>query len=76
MAKTLNETQPLLAGDGDEPLVRSLSKDDLYDSQLAGFDPEGDPENPIDWPKNYKRGIVALLAFMAFATYVTIVCLL
>ena len=30
------------------------------------FDPDGDPENPQEWPRLYKWGIILLLAFMAF----------
>ena len=36
------------------------------DQPLVDFDPNGDPDNPMDWSKNYKRGVVSLLAFMAF----------
>jgi hypothetical protein len=35
---------------------------------LVDFDPNGDPENPLEWSKTYKMGVVALLAFMAFTT--------
>lgn len=36
------------------------------DQSLVDFDSNGDPDNPMDWPKAYKLGIVTLLAFMAF----------
>lgn len=33
---------------------------------LVDFHPNGDPDNPMDWSKTYKMGIVTLLSFMAF----------
>jgi len=63
---TVDETQPLLER------VRSLA-DEIYDAQANGsnqqlvdFDSSGDPENPLEWSKAYKRSVVLLLAFMAF----------
>jgi hypothetical protein len=52
---TSDETQPLLRG-----------VEDLRGKDIVDFDPSGDPENPRDWPKAYKWGLVALLAFLAF----------
>lgn len=66
----MNETQPLLRDTHDSDLERVLSKNGYNNSQIVDFDPNGDPENPVDWPKAYKRGIVALLALMAFTTFV------
>lgn len=54
-----NETQPLLGHE----IERYPSN---VDGPQVDFDPNGDPENPMDWPKAYKLGVVALLAFMAF----------
>lgn len=55
----MDETSPLLG--------RALeSQDCTTEHALVDFDPNGDPENPLEWPKAYKRGVVALLAFMAF----------
>lgn len=63
----MDETQPLLReriidGDEDGPhkVAVSVGKD------IVDFDPNGDVDNPRDWPKAYKWGIVGLLAFMAF----------
>ncbi|KAK5094751.1 hypothetical protein LTR24_003451 [Lithohypha guttulata] len=67
----MNETQPLLRDIHENDLERILSKDGYDNSQIVDFEPNGDPENPIDWPKTYKRGIVALLALMAFTTTFT-----
>jgi len=67
---TTDETQPLLRDINpveNEP-VKVVHGDDVVD-----FDPNGDSENPRDWPKLYKWGIVALLAFMAFT--VTFTCI-
>ncbi|KAH8817273.1 major facilitator superfamily domain-containing protein [Xylogone sp. PMI_703] len=60
------ETQPLL-GPNREPQQISANH------TLVDFDPNGDPENPMDWPKAYKMGVVALLALMAFT--VTFTCI-
>jgi hypothetical protein len=34
------------------------------------FNPAGDSDCPLDWPQAYKWGVVSLLAFMSFTTYV------
>ena len=62
-----DETRPLLQ-DADATANGSLKAANAND--IVDFDPSGDPENPRDWPKAYKWGIVALLAFMAFTVYV------
>lgn len=36
---------------------------------VVDFDPNGDPDNPLEWPSAFKWGIVALLAFTAFTVY-------
>ena len=56
----MDETQPLLGH------VVEEYQHHVPDQQLVDFDPKGDPENPLDWPKAYKNGVVFLLAFMAF----------
>lgn len=66
----MDETQPLLGDIHSADLERVLSKDNYNNGQIVDFEPNGDPENPIEWPKAYKRGIVALLALMAFTTFV------
>jgi hypothetical protein len=60
----LDESQPLLR----QPLIRQISeaRDPTINHPRVDFDPSGDPDNPLDWPKAYKMGIVSLLAFMAF----------
>jgi hypothetical protein len=62
-----DETRPLLRH-GDTAENGSLKA--AHGSDIVDFDPNGDPENPQDWPKAYKWSIVALLAFMAFTVYV------
>ncbi|KAL1840389.1 hypothetical protein VTJ49DRAFT_515 [Mycothermus thermophilus] len=37
------------------------------------FNPDGDPDNPLDWPTPFKWAIVSMLAFMAFT--VTMSCI-
>ncbi|KAI1342559.1 MFS general substrate transporter [Xylariaceae sp. FL0016] len=59
----MDETQPLLQ---DTTLVTVSSRDGLDPKNIVDFHPEGDADNPLDWPKAYKWGIVSLLAFMAF----------
>jgi hypothetical protein len=61
MAITMDETQPLL-GYAIEENGQICTREEIS----VDFDPNGDPENPLEWPKAYKRGVVALLAFMAF----------
>ncbi|KAM0417296.1 hypothetical protein ACHAPT_012677 [Fusarium lateritium] len=59
-----NEITPLLVG-VDRVRVRrdSLNKDSLGTIE---FDPEGDPDNPLDWPALLKWRTVALLALTSF----------
>jgi hypothetical protein len=53
------ETQPLLGHIEEQQRCNS-------DLPLVDFDPNGDPENPLEWSKAYKMGVVSLLGFMAF----------
>ena len=62
---TIAETEPLLGTGADRTQDVSSHNDAIVD-----FDPAGDPENPLEWPKAFKWSIVALLAFMAFTVYV------
>jgi len=55
----MHETQPLLGHTVEYEQVTE-------DHPLIEFDKDYDPENPMDWSKSYKRGIIFLLAFMAF----------
>ncbi|KND92413.1 putative transporter [Tolypocladium ophioglossoides CBS 100239] len=68
---------PLLAEETTPLLVeaRAERRGSLHrDSHnTADFDPNGDPDNPREWPDPFKWGIVALLAFMAFT--VTFTCI-
>ena len=55
----MDETQPLLGHTEErQPQISNVP--------LVDFDANGDPENPMDWPRAYKAGVVSLLAFMAF----------
>lgn len=63
----MDERAPLLQDARDEEdLERRLSRASVDHKLVIDFDPNGDAENPVDWPKTFKSGIVALLAFMAF----------
>ncbi|KAK6212570.1 hypothetical protein LQW54_005155 [Pestalotiopsis sp. IQ-011] len=67
----MDETQPLLPAEAAR--APGLERDQPVDKNLVTFDPEGDAENPLDWPSTYKWSIVGLLAFMAFT--VTFTCI-
>ena len=73
----MEETQPLLRP------VLSREESGRHDQEhrpdpskgfiIVDFDPNGDSDNPMDWPKLYRWGIVGLLALMAFT--VTFTCI-
>ncbi|KAI1383083.1 MFS general substrate transporter [Hypoxylon trugodes] len=65
----MDETQPLLQ---DTNLVYVEREDDPSSKDIVDFDPNGDAENPMEWPLAYKWFISGLLAFMAFT--VTFTC--
>ncbi|KAH7020971.1 major facilitator superfamily transporter [Microdochium trichocladiopsis] len=71
----MDETAPLLPEDTRVYEARRHSIDDVSaaNKDFVQFDPEGDAENPMDWPAPYKWTIVALLASMAFT--VTFTCI-
>ncbi|KAK5135419.1 hypothetical protein LTR08_005207 [Meristemomyces frigidus] len=68
----MEETRPLL-----RPLEDAVTAQQPhtaeYEDTLLAFNPQGDTDNPRDWPASYQWGITALLAFMAFT--VTFTCL-
>ncbi|QSZ36412.1 hypothetical protein DSL72_006289 [Monilinia vaccinii-corymbosi] len=53
----------------------NISNDDSFDWRID-FDPNGDAENPLEWPKAYHNGVIMLLAFMAFIVTFTCIGLL
>lgn len=55
----MEEVEPLL-GHIDQHQYR------VADKSIVDFDPDGDPDNPMEWSRAYKAGVVFLLAFMAF----------
>jgi len=59
----MDETQPLLQNQG---RVYSDRQDLATAKDIVQFDSDGDPDNPREWQRSYKRFIVFLLAFMAF----------
>ncbi|KUI70730.1 hypothetical protein VM1G_05855 [Cytospora mali] len=69
----MDESTPLLPDEATDPTPRNDQLERVPNKDLVEFDPHGDTENPMDWPKAYKWGIVALLAFMAFN--VTFTCI-
>ncbi len=77
MLSTLtDERQPLLSANSKLACVkpRSLIVHDPRKPAEVGdfhcdFDPNGDPENPEEWPGTFKWMITSLLVFMAFNVY-------
>lgn len=68
MAAIAEETQPLLRSESS-----ANSHKDSHLKDIIDFDPNGDSENPLDWPAPYRWSIVALLAVTAFC--VTFTCI-
>lgn len=58
MTLTDNETQPLLPA----PVEDDILEDD--------FDPNGDVDNPREWPGSFKWALTLVLTFLAFSVYV------
>ncbi|CAK3909922.1 major facilitator superfamily transporter [Lecanosticta acicola] len=63
-----DETQPLLRSE-----ISTQDSKDFNSKDIVEFDPNGDPDNPLDWPAAYRWSIVALLAVTAFC--VTFTCI-
>ena len=64
----VDETAPLLRHQGG---IHTTAPEDRIDDNLSkcnivDFDPEGDDENPLNWPRYYKWAIVLLLALSHF----------
>lgn len=55
----MDESRPLLG-------VRNELPHPTVTNALVDFDPSGDADNPIEWPKVYKMGVVFLLALQSF----------
>ncbi len=69
----MDETQALLATDSfpdrhGEP--GNPQRGSGRRKRVVDFDPDGDADNPMEWPAAFKWGIVLLLALMAFTVYV------
>lgn len=62
----VEETTPLLVEAGAEQ--RGILNGESHTT--IDFDPNGDPDNPLEWPAPFKWGIVSLLAFTAFTVCV------
>jgi MFS family permease len=66
----VDETEPLLNTASDLARVRSNQQvvhDPRKPSRIIDFDPNGDPENPQEWPRPFKWAITLILVFMAFS---------
>jgi hypothetical protein len=64
-----DERTPLLSAAAEEVTARP-SNGRKRSADIIDFDPEGDVSNPQEWSRQFKWGAVALLALMAFTTYV------
>ena len=66
----VDETEPLLGLaatiSNTLPATAVHEREDLP----LDFDPNGDPENPREWPETFKWSITLLLAVLAFTVYV------
>jgi hypothetical protein len=63
-----NEGQQVYATNAATPLLRNGA--DIAETTIVDFDPDGDAENPLDWPAPFKWAVVSMLALMAFTVYV------
>ncbi|KAK4239568.1 major facilitator superfamily domain-containing protein [Achaetomium macrosporum] len=77
-----DDTQPLLRSVTHEghqvytdpaPALQDGTADIAADTTIVDFDPNGDAENPLEWPTPFKWAVVSMLAFMAFT--VTFTCI-
>lgn len=66
MAHAPDERQPLLHDDSTARQYDDATKD------VIDFHPNGDADDPLQWPVAYKWSVVALLAVMAFTVLVKI----
>ncbi|CZR54254.1 related to multidrug resistance protein [Phialocephala subalpina] len=62
----IDETEPLLAH-----VDVNKHQDHTTDRSLIDFNPNGDLDNPMEWSKAYKLGIISLLSLMAFTVSFT-----
>lgn len=87
MARTVKKKQMTVGTDDTQPLLRSVTneghqvytapssvqRDGTGDAEttIVDFDPNGDAENPLEWPAPFKWAVVSMLAMMAFTVYVS-----
>ncbi|KUJ11457.1 MFS general substrate transporter [Mollisia scopiformis] len=59
--------------DEERPLLHHVDQGHcpMTDQPVVDFDPKGDIDNPLEWSKAYKLGVISLLSFMAFTTTFT-----
>jgi MFS family permease len=73
--------------DDAQPLLRSVTNEghqvytdpapvpqdgaDTTETTIVDFNPNGDAENPLEWPTPFKWAVVSMLAMMAFTVYVS-----
>ncbi|KAK4119658.1 MFS general substrate transporter [Parathielavia appendiculata] len=80
MTVAIDDTQPLLRSITNEghqvytdptPVRHDCANHD--ETTIVDFDPNGDAENPLEWPMPFKWAVVSMLALMAFT--VTMTCI-
>ncbi|QDS71199.1 hypothetical protein FKW77_010266 [Venturia effusa] len=69
----MSETDPLLRSRSNDQAIIDDPQEEEDAFQDAEFQSEGCFDNPMNWPRSYKWGVIALLAFMAFT--VTFTCI-
>lgn len=66
----VDETAPLLNSTSNDQARAHATLPIIHDprkpSRIVEFDPQGDPENPQEWPRHMKWAITLILVFMAF----------
>lgn len=75
MSLAVDETQPLLRSKTHESVENDIAGYQYTEVNNAppyidDFNPNGDVDNPLEWPTPFKWGIVLLLAMTAFTVYV------
>lgn len=69
------ETDPLLRSRSNDQALIDDAQEEEDAFQDVEFQSEGCLDNPMNWPRSYQWGVIALLAFMAFTVSVVVLTL-
>lgn len=69
------ETDPLLRSRSNDQALIDDAQEEEDAFQDVEFQSEGCLDNPMNWPRSYQWGVIALLAFMAFTVSVVVLIL-